>query len=117
VRRGFIAEEDFDAWAAAPDVLVLPYQRGSHSGILHRGVAAGTAVLASPSLAEEVERTGAGQVVPLEAKAWTDALVEALSGPRPEAGVLPDGQQTAAATLAVYGEVLARRRRLTDGGA
>ena len=60
IRRGFVPEDDLDAWAAAADVLVLPYAVGSHSGVLHRGLAAGTPVLASPPLAEEVHRTGAG---------------------------------------------------------
>jgi len=109
VRRGFVPEDEFDSWAAVPDVIVLPYHHGSHSGILHRAVTAGTPVLASPSLADEVYRTGAGLVVPLDADAWTDALVTALTRtaappPRP-----PTGRGTALATLAVYRGVLARR--------
>jgi glycosyltransferase involved in cell wall biosynthesis len=116
VRRGFIAEDEFDSWAAAPDVLVLPYRHGSHSGILHRGVAAGTPVLASPSLGDEVRRTGAGLVVPLDADAWADALVEALTGHPPPAPPVPTGRATALATLAVYRDVVDRRaRRRTDG--
>jgi glycosyltransferase involved in cell wall biosynthesis len=116
VRRGFIAEDEFDAWAAAPDVLVLPYHHGSHSGILHRGVAAGTPVLASPSLGDEVRRTGAGLVVPLEADAWTDALVNALTGHPPPAPPVPTGRGTALATLAVYRDVVdGRAHRRTDG--
>ena len=109
IRRGFIAEDDFDSWAAAPEVIVLPYRQGAHSGILHRALAAGTAVLASPSLAEEVERTGAGLVVPLEVGAWTDALVDALSGHPPPAPARPDGQKTAEATVAVYRQVIGSR--------
>jgi glycosyltransferase involved in cell wall biosynthesis len=111
VRRGFVPEGDLDVWAAAADVLVLPYSVGSHSGVLHRGLAAGTPVLASPPLAEEVFRTGAGAVVPLDPGAWAEALVPALSTrplPRPEA---PTGRGTARGTLQVYGEVLARRAR------
>ncbi len=111
VRRGFVPEEDLDAWAAAADLLVLPYAFGSHSGVLHRGLSAGTPVLASPPLAEEVHRTGAGAVVPLDPEAWAQALVTALIEtplPRPLA---PTGRGTARGTLEVYREVLARRAR------
>jgi glycosyltransferase involved in cell wall biosynthesis len=109
LRRGFIAEEDFDAWAAVPDVLVLPYRHGSHSGILHRAVAARTPVLASPTLADEVRRTEAGTVVALDPSAWADALVDALTGSPPPPPPPPSGQGTAAATLAVYRSVLHHR--------
>ena len=111
VRPGFIAEDEFDSWAAAPDVLVLPYHRGSHSGILHRGVAAGTPVLASPSLADEVRRTGAGAVVALDADAWAEALVDALPAIRRRRRPCPPGGATALATLAVYRDVVDRRAR------
>jgi len=109
VRRGFVPEGDLDRWAAAADVLVLPYSVGSHSGVLHRGLAAGTPVVASPPLAEEVYRTGAGAVVPLDPGAWAQALVPALSShplPRPSP---PTGRGTARGTLAVYRQVLAAR--------
>jgi len=109
VRRGFVPEGDLDLWAAAADLLVLPYAVGSHSGVLHRGLGAGTPVLASPPLAEEVYRTGAGQIVPLDPVAWAEALVAALSDrplPRPDP---PTGRGTARGTLAVYQEVLATR--------
>ena len=111
VRRGFVPEGDLDLWAAAADVLVLPYAVGSHSGVLHRGLAAGTPVLASPPLAAEVLRTGAGAVVPLDPGAWAEALVPALSThplPPPQA---PTGRGTARGTVAVYHEVLAARAR------
>jgi glycosyltransferase involved in cell wall biosynthesis len=109
VRRGFVAEEDLDTWAAAADVLVLPYQSGSHSGVLHRGLGAGTPVLASPSLREEVERTGAGRVVPLEPSLWSKNLIEVLGDhplPPPPA---PRGTRTATGTIAVYRDVVAAR--------
>ena len=83
-------EDDLDRWAAAADVLALPYGSGSHSGVLHRGLAAGTPVLASPPLAEEVYRTGAGAVVALDPDAWAEALAGALGAhplaPRPLTG-------------------------------
>jgi hypothetical protein len=109
VSQGFVPEGDLDRWAAAADVLVLPYSVGSHSGVLHRGLAAGTTVVASPPLAEEVYRTGAGAIVPLDPGAWAQALVPALSTsplPRPSA---PTGRGTARGTLAVYRQVLAAR--------
>jgi glycosyltransferase involved in cell wall biosynthesis len=111
LRRGFMAEGDLDLWSAAADVLVLPYAVGSHSGVLHRGLAAGTPVLASPPLAEEVHRTGAGAVVPLDPAAWVEALVRALGDhplPRPTA---PTGRGTARGTVEVYRDVLDRRAR------
>jgi glycosyltransferase involved in cell wall biosynthesis len=110
-RPGFILEEEFDWWAAVPDVLVLPYRYGTHSGILHRAVTAGTPVLASPTLADEVHRTGAGRVVPLDAAAWVDALVTALTGDPPPPPPLPTGHMTALGTLAVYRDVLTGRVR------
>ena len=111
VRRGFVPEGDLDLWAAAADVLVLPYAVGSHSGVLHRGLAAGTPVLASPPLAEEVRRTGAGAVVPLDPDAWAEALVRALGDRPPAPPGPPTGRGTARGTLEVYREVLDRRAR------
>lgn len=108
LRDEFLPDEEFNLWAAAADVLVLPYHHGAHSGILHRGLAVGTPVLASPSLAEEVERTGAGRVVPLESDAWAEALTAALSGEPPAPPVAPRGHATATETLAVYEEALER---------
>jgi glycosyltransferase involved in cell wall biosynthesis len=111
VRRGFLPDGDLDRWAAAADVLVLPYAVGSHSGVLHRGLAAGTPVLASPPLAEEVYRTGAGAVVALDPGAWAQALVAALRDhplPRPSP---PTGRGTGQGTMAVYTMVLAARAR------
>ncbi|HXQ58835.1 MAG TPA: glycosyltransferase [Acidimicrobiales bacterium] len=117
LRAGFIAEDDLNRWAAAADVMVLPYHRGSHSGILHRALAVGTPVLASPSLADEVGRTGAGRVVEMDGAAWADALVAALVGPASPAPPVPTGRSTALGTLAVYREVLQRRaQRHRTGG-
>jgi glycosyltransferase involved in cell wall biosynthesis len=114
LRAGFIAEGDLNRWAAAADVMVLPYHRGSHSGILHRALAVSTPVLASPSLADEVARTGAGRVVEMDGAAWADALVAALTGPAPPAPPAPPlltGRSTALGTVAVYRDVLQRRAR------
>jgi len=120
VVEGFVAEGDLALWTAAADVVVLPYGVGGHSGVLHRALVAGTPVMASPSLAEEVWRTGAGLVVPLQAAAWADALVSALgSSPIPAPKASP-GVESVSRTLAVYDEVLAGRarrgRRRPDGG-
>jgi len=115
IRAGFIPDDDLDAWAAAADVLVLPYHAGAHSGILHRGLAAGTPVLASPALAEEVYRTGAGAVAPLEVTAWGDALADALAHPL-LAPTAPTGNETATRTLAIYRDLMEARRRPGHGG-
>jgi len=88
-----------------------PYVVGSHSGVLHRGLSAGTPVLASPPLAEEVFRTGAGAVVPSTPAQWAEALVRALGTdplPPPER---PTGRGTARGTLGVYRQVLDKRAR------
>jgi glycosyltransferase involved in cell wall biosynthesis len=110
VRPGFLPDEEIDFWAAAADVLVMPYDRGSHSGVLHRALAAGTPVLASPQLAEEVQSTGAGRVVELDVSAWSDAMSRALGHdqlpPPPPPGL---GHATARATIDVYTEVLEHR--------
>jgi glycosyltransferase involved in cell wall biosynthesis len=115
MRPGFLPDVEVDFWAAAADVVVMPYDRGSHSGVLNRAVAVGTPVLASPALAEEVERTGAGRVVPLESAAWSDAIASAL-GPDPLPPPPPlAGGGTAAATIDIYSEVLDRRARPPAG--
>ncbi|MDQ6696799.1 MAG: glycosyltransferase, partial [Actinomycetota bacterium] len=110
IREGFVPDDDIDAWAAAADVLVLPYRHGAHSGVLHRGLAAATPVIGSPSLSEEIERTGAGATVPLDAQCWSQALVAALGADPLPAPTPPAGGATLAATLTVYRDVLDRRR-------
>jgi glycosyltransferase involved in cell wall biosynthesis len=110
-----VPEEQLDWWAAAADVLVLPYRHGSHSGVLHRGLAVGTPVLASPPLAEEVHRSSAGRVVPLDAALWSEMLTEVLGEyplPRPPR---PGGRLTVSGTIAVYQQVLAARSRSDQG--
>ena len=113
LRLGVVPEDDLDRWAAAADVLALPYGAGSHSGVLHRGLAAGTPVLASPPLAEEVYRTGAGAVVALDPEAWAEALVGALGAHPLPPPAPPERTGTAGATargtIAVYRRVLAAR--------
>jgi glycosyltransferase involved in cell wall biosynthesis len=109
LRSGFLPDEEVDFWASAADVVVMPYDRGSHSGVLHRALAVATPVLSSPALAEEVERTGAGRVVVLEPDAWSRAMLEAL-GPNPmPPPVQSCSGQTAVETVAVYHDVLSRR--------
>jgi glycosyltransferase involved in cell wall biosynthesis len=80
-RLEWLVDVDVDLWAAAADVCVLPYDHGAHSGVLHRAVVNGTPVLASPTLADELARFGAGRIVDLHSAAWTSALIEAL-GPK-----------------------------------
>lgn len=110
LQSGFLPDEEVDFWAAAADVVVMPYDRGSHSGVLHRALAVGTPVLASPPLAEEVRHTGAGRVVALEPSAWSAAVLAAL-GPDPIAPpARSEGGRTALQTVAVYRDVLERRR-------
>ncbi|HMK99898.1 MAG TPA: glycosyltransferase [Acidimicrobiales bacterium] len=109
VVEGFLSEEDLDRWASAADLVVLPYSAGGHSGILHRALAAGTPVIAAPSLAEEVWRTHAGVVVPLQTQSWADALVAALGSSPIPAPKTPAGSETVSRTLEVYDEVLSRR--------
>jgi glycosyltransferase involved in cell wall biosynthesis len=117
LRPGFLPDEEVDFWAAAADVVVMPYDRGSHSGVLHRAIAVATPVLGSPPLAEEVERTGAGRVVVLEPDAWSRAMLEAL-GPNPmPPPVQSCSGRTAVETVAVYREVLSRRAASDGPGA
>jgi len=111
VRRGFVPEEQLDWWAAAADVLVLPYRHGSHSGVLHRGLAAGTPVLASPSLSEEVYRSGAGRVVPLDPPLWSEIMTDVLGGHPLPVPPEPGGRMTVEGTIAVYQHVLAARSK------
>ena len=110
VREGFLSDADVDAWAAAADVLVLPYHHGTHSGVLHRGVAAGTPVLVSPPLAEEAAHMDAGAVVPLAPARWTAALIGAL-GDAPLPPPRPRPATTIAETLALYDELVRARGR------
>jgi glycosyltransferase involved in cell wall biosynthesis len=115
LRSGFLPDEEIDIWAAAADVLVMPYDRGSHSGVLHRAVAVGTGVLASPPLEQEVQSTMAGRVVPLEASAWSSAILGALgSDPVPPPKPPAEGRSTARATIEVYKDVLDRRAEVLN---
>jgi glycosyltransferase involved in cell wall biosynthesis len=108
-RDGWIDDDEFEQWAAAADVAVLPYRHGVHSGVLHRAVSNGTPVLASPPLREEVERYQAGRVVPLEVAEWASALATALGGdPLPPPSPPPESQARKHAEL--YRELLAARR-------
>ncbi len=101
----WLSDDDVNQWTAAADLVVLPYARASHSGVLHRAVANGTPVLASPALGEEVERFRAGRVVPLEPLAWADAIVEAL-GVHPLPAPLPANDGMAEATIRVYRDIV-----------
>lgn len=109
VQEGWTDEALVDVWAAAPDVLLLPYHHGSHSGVLSRCLLVGTPALVSPPLSEDVFRMQAGRVVPLDPQAWTDAVVGAL-GPDPiSPPPFPTGDRAVAGTIALYREILANR--------
>jgi glycosyltransferase involved in cell wall biosynthesis len=45
--EGYVSDEDFDAWIAAADRLVLPYRRSWSSGALARARALGTPAIVS----------------------------------------------------------------------
>jgi glycosyltransferase involved in cell wall biosynthesis len=108
VRLGWLTDEDILRWAAAADLCLLPYAHGVHSAIMHSAVVAGTPVLASPPLAEELDRFQAGRIVPLDAQQWSDAIIDALSShPMPAPATPPRGAQ-ADATNAMYRQLLAR---------
>jgi glycosyltransferase involved in cell wall biosynthesis len=106
VRVGWMSDDDIARWAAAADVCLLPYAHGGHSAILHQAVAAGTPVIASPTLAEEVSRFHAGIVVDLEPEKWSAAVASAL-GPQPlPPPKRPDMREQAHATAALYCELV-----------
>lgn len=110
VQEGWNDEAFVDAWAAAPNVLLLPYHHGSHSGVLSRCLLVGTPALVSPPLSEDAFRMQAGRVVPLDPRRWAEAIIAAL-GPDPiPPPPFPGGDQMIAGTIALYREVLARRR-------
>ncbi len=75
---GWMSDDDMLLWAAAADVCVLPYAHGVHSAIMHNAVVAETPVLASPCLADELERLDAGRIVPLDPAQWSIAIIDAL---------------------------------------
>ena len=118
LRPGFLPDEEVDFWAAAADVVVMPYDRGSHSGVLHRALAVATPVLGSPPLAEEVRayrgRAGSSCSSRMRGPA---AMLDAL-GPDP---MPPPAQscsgRTAVETIAVYRDVLSREARPPAPGA
>jgi len=47
VREGYVSDEDFDAWMAGADRLIVPYRRSWSSGALARARALGTPALVS----------------------------------------------------------------------
>ena len=106
VRIGWLDDDDVDRWAAAADVCLLPYAHGVHSGVLHRAVVAGTPVIASPSLADEVGRFDAGAVVELDPKYWSDAISRALGDEPLTRPRRHRGRDQARATAAIYAELL-----------
>jgi len=108
VQVGWLSDDDVLRWAAAADLLLLPYFHGVHSAILHNAVAGGTPVLASPALAEEVERFRAGRVVALDPASWAVAIIDALVEHPLAAPVPPRRGAQANATAELYRELMSR---------
>jgi glycosyltransferase involved in cell wall biosynthesis len=108
-RLGWLEDEEMDQWAAAADVMVLPYQRGALSGVLHQAAANGTPVLVSEALAEEAVQHGL-EPLPYESEAWTKAILASLVSP-PAPPVLADAGTMGRETRAVYEALLAARGR------
>jgi hypothetical protein len=107
LRPGGLPDEKVDIWVAAADVVVMLYDRGSPPGVLHRAISVTTPVLASPSLAEEAESTGARRLVSPAIGAWSDAIFGALGPDRmPPPPAPTGGHTTVRATIHVYAEVL-----------
>jgi glycosyltransferase involved in cell wall biosynthesis len=103
---GWMSDDDMLRWAAAADVCVLPYAHGVHSAIMHNAVVAGTPVLASQCLTEEVDRLQSGRIVPLDPKLWSDAIIAALGRQPLPAPAAPVRGAQAKATVAAYEELL-----------
>jgi hypothetical protein len=106
VRLGWLTDEDILRWAAAADLCLLPYAHGVHSAIMHSAVVAGTPVLASRPLAEELERFRAGRIVDLDAQKWSEAIIEALSSDPLPTPAAPPRRAQAEATNALYKRLL-----------
>jgi glycosyltransferase involved in cell wall biosynthesis len=103
---GWMSDEDMLLWAAAADLCVLPYAHGVHSAIMHNAVVAETPVLASPCLADELERLHAGRIVPLDPAQWSSAIIDALDAHPLPVPVPPVRGEQVKATIAAYEELL-----------
>lgn len=108
LRVGWMSDDDLLRWAAAADLCLLPYAHGVHSAIMHSAVVAGTPVLASPPLAEEVQRFLAGRIVPLDPEQWSRAMIEALSSQPLAPPAVPTRGAQVRATKAMYRRLLDR---------
>jgi glycosyltransferase involved in cell wall biosynthesis len=106
LRVGWMSDEDMLLWAAAADLCVLPYAHGVHSAIMHNAVVAETPVLASPCLADELERLHAGRIVPLDPAQWSSAIIDALGAHPLPVPVPPARGEQVKATIAAYEELL-----------
>ncbi|MBA2568144.1 MAG: glycosyltransferase family 4 protein [Actinobacteria bacterium] len=109
IRLGYASDEDLQLAIAAADAVLLPYTAASESGLMHQARSLGTPVVASdvPALAEAVEASSAGRVVPRNVDAWAAAVTGLLpeSPPTP-----PTSAATAAAHVEAYDEARRRRR-------
>jgi glycosyltransferase involved in cell wall biosynthesis len=108
-RLGWLEDEEMDNWASAADLMVLPYQRGALSGVLHQAAASATPVLVSEALAEEAVQHGLDPL-PYEPEAWATAITASLTSP-PAPPTIPRRGVMGAETRAVYDQVIAARHR------
>ena len=77
--EGFVSDQDFDAWIAAADVVVLPYLRSWSSGALARAQALGTPAVVS-AVGGLPEQAGPRDVVVSSDRELASAIAAAVSG-------------------------------------
>jgi glycosyltransferase involved in cell wall biosynthesis len=100
LRPGYASEVELRQAVAACDAVLLPYDGGSDSGLVHLARALGVPVIASDAapLAASVHATGAGSVVPRTVEAWAEAVLADLpSPPHPGAPLEVSGREHLAA--------------------
>jgi glycosyltransferase involved in cell wall biosynthesis len=79
---GYVSDDDFDAWIAAADLVVLPYRRSWSSGVLARARALGTPAVVS-AVGGLPEQAGPSDVIVRTDDELADALVGQRAAARP----------------------------------